>query len=425
MFLFRDLTGNENTRQKMKRILLILGTLTAILCGLYGCGGGKTINKVDAKDSTIVEPQPSPFNVKLYIENSGSMDGYVNGSADFKNALHSYINDIQLRGIAQNISLNFINSRIINKGNDIKKFFTGLNSSTAFIQSGGDRKSTDIAQVVESVINDCGQDDVAIIVSDFIFSPGKGKNPERYLEEQQILLNTTFTKYLQQCPDAGVMFLQLTSNFSGTYYNRDNAKTKLTNVERPFYMLVIGSKNAVKSIRKNVPETKIKGATVRNFFIVENNFSTPEYSVIHGTGNFQRSKTNTKHAIADAAKDRNGNLTFNVNVNFSKSLLDENYLLNTDNYLVSNKMFALNAEKQGTNLVLKLSSQNVVKETLSIKLRKKIPQWISDFNDDTGLDINAATEKTYGLKTIVGGIAEAFNVDCDSYYTELLIEINQ
>ncbi len=384
-----------------------------------------TDSPTEESSSEVAEPTLTAFNVKLYIENSGSMDGYIDGSPDFKNSLHSYMSDIQLSGITENISLHFINSQIINKGNDITKFFTGLNSSAAFRQSGGVRKSTDISFVVQKVLENCASNDVAIIVSDFIFSPGKGKSASQYLDEQQILLKSVFADYLKKNPQAGVMFLQLTSNFSGTYYNREDAKTKLKDVERPYYMLIVGNKNALKSLRNNVPETSIKGSGVKNYFITENNFPTPDYAVQHGSGDFQRSRTNATHAISNAKKGRDGNLTFSVNVDFSKSLLDESYLLSADNYQLNDKQFSLKVDKNGKKFLLKYSSSVVKKTTLSTKLLKKIPQWISDFDDAEGLDINAALNKTYGLKTIIGGITEAFNFKNNSFYTEITIDINK
>lgn len=435
----------------MKKVFYIICVLAVIA---WGCGNaperrsgrGKTANQqavetVEKNDESsaiendvVDEEQPpqeseiaeqQPFNVKLFIENSGSMDGYIDGSPDFKNALHSYMSDIQLSGIAANISLNFINSQIINKGSDITKFFTGLNSSAAFRNGGGVRKSTDISVVVQKVLENCNANDVAIIVSDFIFSPGKGKDAAQYLVQQQITLKSIFADYLHKCPQTGVMFLQLNSKFSGTYYNREDAKTQLKNVERPFYMLIVGNKNALKSLREKVPETDIKGSGVKNYFITENNFPTPDYAIQHGSGNFERSRTNTKHAISNAKKGRDGNLTFNLSVDFTKSLLDENYLLSADNYQLSDKQFSLSVEKNGGKFVLKFSSSVVKKTTLSVKLLKKIPKWIDVFDDEEGLDINAAPNKTYGLKTIIGGIAEAFTFKSDSYYTELKIDINK
>ena len=373
--------------------------------------------------SSSDEPTPSnSFNINLYIENSGSMYGYVDGSHDFKNSMYEYLSDINAAGITESISLNFINSQIIKKGGDITAFFDRLNNSSALCNGGGKSGTTDIAEIIEMVAKNSGNNDVAIIVSDFIFSPGRGKNANEYLKDQRIKIKNIFTNYLKANSNAGVMFWRLTSNFSGPYYNRENAKTMLNNVERPYYMLVFGNKNALKSMRESVPESKIN---VKNFFIAETNFDTPDYSVQQHSGEFERSRTNAKHAISNAKKGRDGNMTFAVNVDFSKSLLDENYLLSPDNYSLSDKQFELSIQKNGSNFLLKYSSPVVKKTTLKTSLLKKIPNWINDYDDPDGLDINTAMDKTYGLKTIVGGIAEAFNINNTNSYTELSIDINK
>lgn len=367
-----------------------------------------------------------PFNLKLYIENSGSMDGYVDGGPDFKNAIHTYINEIKIRDLTSDISLNFINSEIIEKGSDVQKFFASLNSSATFRQGGGTRKSTDISFVIQKVLDNCDKNDVGIIVSDFIFSPGKGRDASQYLVEQQINIKGYFAEYLKKNPQCAVMFIQLAANFKGTFYNREDAKTPL-NTERPYYMLIAGSKTALKAIRTNVSESLIDA---RNIYTAEKTFSTPpDYAIKIGTGNFERSRRNPKHAIANAKKGRDNNMTFDVDANLSTTLLDDSYLYDANNYELSDKAFTLTVAKASSNQygythTLKLSCPNVKKTTLAIKLLKKSPQWIRDFDDPEGLDINTAINKTYGLKTIIGGISSAFALGSD-YYTELLIDINK
>ncbi|MBO7463174.1 MAG: hypothetical protein J6T96_11325 [Bacteroidales bacterium] len=444
----------------MRRISYILSILAVLIWCCDGCsnperrgGRGRQVNQEQTEtaesedessesdeitepttDSSTEESSPegaeptiTTFNVKLYIENSGSMDGYIDGSPDFKNALHSYMSDIQLSGIAENISLHFINDKIVNKGCDITNYFKSL-SVTTLKQSGGDRNSTDISQVVKNVLDNSQNDDVSMIVSDFIFSPGK-QDAAKYLQEQEIVIKGIFAQYMAKNPNCAVMFFQLTSLFKGTYYNRTNAKTQLKDVERPFYILIVGDKNALKQIRDKIPETNIKGSGVKNYFIMENDFLTPDYAVKNGSGNFKRSRNNPKHGISEAAKDRDGNMNFTVDVNFSKSLLDDDYISTVENYIISDKDFALTISKAVSNQYgythsLKFSSPYVKKNTLTIKIAKNIPQWISDFNDDNGLDINSTLSKTYGLKTIVGGIFEAFSYK-QKYYTELSIDVNK
>ena len=101
----------------MKHLLL---SATCILC-LAGCGGGPSVKQGPIPEEQIAQPevqQPAPT-IKVFVENSGSMDGYVKGETDFKNAVYSYLSDLQhadlgLKTSSKNIlQLNYINSRVL------------------------------------------------------------------------------------------------------------------------------------------------------------------------------------------------------------------------------------------------------------------------------------------------------------------------
>ena len=55
-------------------------------------------------------------------------------------------------------------------------------------------------------------------------------------------------------------------------------------------------------------------------------------------------------------------------------------------------------------------------------LLKKIPNWIDEYTDDEGLDINkeGAIDKTYGLKYLIGGLNDAYSIE---NYTKITINI--
>ena len=61
----------------------------------------------------------------VYIENSASMDGYVNGDqTGFKNDVYDLLSTIQspLRNIAGSLNLFYINSRVIPFEEDVENF---------------------------------------------------------------------------------------------------------------------------------------------------------------------------------------------------------------------------------------------------------------------------------------------------------------
>ena len=379
------------------------------------------------EDTTQTE---TPFNFNFYVEYSGSMYGYLDYQYhDFQNTIHDYLSHINRIIAEESINLNFLNGKIINKGHSITKFVESLETSKKFKKAAGDPSSSDLAQFICKVVQETKSNDVSAIVSDFIFSPPNHKTPAAFLVGQQIVIRDTIRSFLNSNPNSGVMFLQFSSGFTGKYYDIENKWVKLDGEQRPFYMLIFGNKNALLQIRKNIKESGLKGAKYMNCFVSESNFETPEYNVVSGTGDFKWNPQNPKHSIINAKKGRDNLLTFNVNTMYPTTILDDAYISNPDNYAISDNQFSLTAEKQDGNVVLHFSSPVVVKNTLNIKLMKKIPQWVEDFTDDDGLGEDAALSgKTFGLRYVVNGIAEAFDFDISeqtSYYTELKIDINQ
>ncbi|MBR4324549.1 MAG: hypothetical protein IKP73_03360 [Bacteroidales bacterium] len=381
--------------------------LAVVLC-LFSCGDDVVVT-IDKTDNAVPEPVVKINSIKLYIENSASMDGYVKGGADFKNAVHSYISEI--KNLTDSVNLNFVNEKIIPMGGDITGFFKNLNTPDDFRKAGGKRSSTDIAVIINKVLDSAQANDVSVIVSDFIFSPGK-KDASRYLGEQQIIIKDIFSERLKNNPNFAVMFFRLTANFSGSYFNREDKTTKLQDQERPFYMLVIGQKNALKQIRDKVPESKIarRKDTDIQMFIIENKIDMVVAEKI---------RPGSKKILK--GKDSKG-LKFALNVSIPNTcLIDKAFLENPDNYKIEDENFNLVIKSQNNDTythIFEFTSSVPQNTVLNVRLMKSKPDWIEQYNDDEGLNIDSALDKTYGLDAIVSGIFEAFTRGND-YYTQL------
>ncbi|MDR3093329.1 MAG: hypothetical protein LBU62_01635, partial [Bacteroidales bacterium] len=135
---------------KNRLIINILFAITAML--LSACGNGNPKPKDPLKDTptvkeTLETPSVKPV-VNVYIENSGSMDGYVKGVTEFENAVYNYLSDIMISGVSDSLNLFYINSEIIKYGSDIADFIEKLEPTT-FKARGGNRGTSDIANVME------------------------------------------------------------------------------------------------------------------------------------------------------------------------------------------------------------------------------------------------------------------------------------
>jgi hypothetical protein len=380
-------------------------------------------------------PPPVPVSkpvVNVYIENSGSMYGYVKGVTEFEQSVYNYLSDIKISKMAKTLNLFYINSKIIPQGSDIADFIEKLEPGT-FKAKGGDGTTSDFSNIVKTILSKTDDATISILVSDCIFSPGKGKNAGEYLVNQQIGIKVGVANYLDAHPNSAILIYQLSSQFDGVYYNREDSPAKIK-AQRPFYIWLIGDAAHLAQLRQAVPEKTFHGSGVQNIFSISSGNKTVNYAVHKGSGNFSLDKKDSKKHIIGAKKNSKGKkeglFTFSVDVDFSSFLLNDDYLKESANYQLSGNDYQLNVSHSPSNPhgythSLNLSSSFVHSGAFSIQLLAQIPSWVEAMNDDVGLDIHApgAMQKTYGIKYIMNGIYEAFTKD-HPYYTNITVNIN-
>lgn len=116
----------------MKRLILS----AACALSLASCGGPPAgPNQKLGNESPQTEVNLPAPTIKVFVENSGSMDGYVKGATDFENAVYSYLSDIQHADLgvrtdslaAKNtLILNYINSEVLQQKPDVREFIEAL-----------------------------------------------------------------------------------------------------------------------------------------------------------------------------------------------------------------------------------------------------------------------------------------------------------
>jgi hypothetical protein len=93
----------------MKRLIL------SATCALFltGCGGppaGPNQNGEQSVQRSVTQ-LPAPT-IKVFVENSGSMDGYVKGKTDFETAVYSYLNDIQYADLGAKLDSTAVKNKL-------------------------------------------------------------------------------------------------------------------------------------------------------------------------------------------------------------------------------------------------------------------------------------------------------------------------
>lgn len=428
----------------MKRLILSAAcALSLVSCGGTPAGPNQNVGQPVPKSETKLTAPT----IKVFVENSGSMDGYVKGATDFENAVYSYLSDLQLADLGvkndsisskNSMELYYINSKVLPFAPDVKAFINAL-EPTVFRQRGGNRGTSDMSEIIDTILAQTEDNDVSVFVSDCIFSPGNQyrvrDNADEYIVAQQIGIKSHIVEKLAKNPDFSIVVMRLTSQFNGIYYNKFDERQQINN-ERPFYMWLMGDRAYLKTILDEVALTQIKGKGVQNLFMISKPVSAVPYNISlpqPGNGKYEIAKSE-QNAITNAKTDgKGGNSRFQVgiSVDFSNILLPDEYLMNPDNYVVSNKAYGVEITKySGPNqgrythtIKLNLLQPVLSKGTVKISLKNTLPQWINDYTDESGLDIHSvgAMEKTYGLKYLLGGVYDAYA--SDGQYGSITINI--
>ena len=321
--------------------------------------------------TAIIKPR-----INVYVENSGSMKGYVKGITDFESFIYDYLMKLDLDFDNSALNLNYINSKIEPQSLGLKEFIKNIEPQ-AF--NGG---SSDIASMIEMILNKTVDNDISIFISDCIFSPGKGKNADDYLNMQKTEIEYSMSKYLKRCSNGGVLMYQLTSLYDGYYFNCEDKPQAIKN-SRPYYVLVFGKSEKISQLREVVPESKFS-IKIDNVLMMSIGGIDVDYAIVRNSGDFETSREDSKHSIRNLKVNaRNNKASFAINVDFSTLLVDEDYLLSKDNYELKFGKYEIESVKkcdlEGYTHTIKISSDFVSSGDMVIKLkRQEIPLWLSE-----------------------------------------------
>jgi len=377
------------------------------------------------------------YKVNVFIENSLSMDGYVSGVTSFGQAVYRLLSDLKMAEPAGSINLNYINSKPIPwktnaNDNDIAGFVRDLTPAD-FQLRGGDRTNSDLQQCLKRALNAVDSAQLSVFVSDCIFSPGSHMNAADYLVNQQIALKAAFREKLDTL-EFNTMILQYNADFNGTYYDLVNNRTKLRFCKRPFYIILSGSPALMEKLIGKQDVEKLRQVGFRQAFLLLHklNNATDSDGFIHSRlsgknriGEFEMATTAHKANLFNASEGRGTPMTdglfqFSIAADLSGSQFDEGFLLDTSNYKVPSnyKLSQVRLNTDASDLALKgmthlftLSTTKLAQEQdVILELKDNMPAWVDSTNSSNDEQIKAPAQltKTFGLKYLVSGIADAY-----------------
>ena len=392
-----------------------------------------------SKNPLLPKQNRSLQEINIYLENSGSMDGYVKGNTGFEQSLYAYLSEIQIAQLVDTLRLNYINSKMIPLGYDVDRFIHHIEPAD-FRRHGGNLGTTDIAIVLDTILHRHQKDEISMFISDCIISPGakyasNSNDLANYLIEQRTRIKKSVVEVLDRNEgDLTMVICQLTSFFDGRFYNK--ITSQLYKGNRPFYLWLIGNTSLIKQLLEKIPLETLKGngAELENVYTLVASPHEIDYQVLLAPriGSYMPDRKNPKRAICKVRRETKGHqagmFMFSIGADLKQLPLDNSYLLDISNYEISNKDYALSVAEQKSDQfshVLSLSSKIVSWGNVSITLKSQFPQWIEERTDSLGNDLvkDNATDKTYGLKYLIRGVYEAFK-SRQPEYAKFKITIN-
>ena len=418
----------------------VLNSCSGTSCDGKKCKSALGFNgneKPSVRDSLFNVNNPSMAKkINVYIESSLSMDGYVKGNTRFKTTLHRLIGQIGADVLENdsNISLNYINSRIFNRLETPRQFTQQLSASSFDSHSGdkvgGNRKDTDIIDIISQVVKNTSSDGVSMFVSDCVFSPESSNDIDKAVQKQQTdMLNILKNK--AKTPEGlsfGVLIYRLTSDFDGVYYKKDNNAIPCKG-DRPYFVWFFGK----ESILANISESISK---IMSEYKAQCVVGIPGYQYIP----YKTIKSDHAYHYLYAKTKADSLYTFSFIADMSKLPLTAEYITDKANYSLSkNKYFIKKIEEysdsKNSNCNYKYTicirgrrNSSVTPTLVEISLKSTldtIPKWVNDYNDPDGKDYengyNPQKLRTFGLKSLVEGIADYYK---NPNYVTFKIQIN-
>lgn len=426
---------NKITEKNNFVCVVTLIVATIVVSAQSACSSRRTKNandNVTNQDTATVYIDAVDFNpvVNVYIENSGSMDGYVKGQTEFEQIVYNYLVNLKLAKITSELNLFYINSNLLPQHDDVQDFIEKL-EPTSFKAKGGNRGTSDISKMIGMIMNEMSDSIISIFISDCIFSPGRGKDAGDYLNNQKIGIKNAVGQYFNAHPKFAVMGYRCMSSFNGYCYDKNDVGT-LYKGRRPFYVWLFGTQGALKRIQIEMMKNRYQFDGAQNMFVAfAGGTAMPDscYAVKRGSGKFDLKRSDSKHSIENLKADKNGKVRFSVEVNYAPLILSDEYLCDTSMYVLNDSKYKVVSverikEYQKYSHIIHIEAERIHPSNLEIQLCTGIPKWPEIYNDDEGNTISSSnSDKTFGIKYMTDGIAEA--IIRKNYYTRMNININK
>ncbi|SFF00331.1 hypothetical protein SAMN05518672_1143 [Chitinophaga sp. CF118] len=400
-----------------------------LLVVLSGCSSKPHVAQTAVKEKKITK-------INFFMETSGSMAGYLQGSTDFRNRIPNLLVNIGGKIDSGKVPLYnyYIADSIVKFPGTTQDFINAIS-----IKQPAKEKSSEMHKIFKMIAAKTDSNDISIFVSDCILSypddvlrkkGNENLNRDNAEGELKSTMTTAFID-LQHKNNMCASIFGFNSAFTGNYYTYQNNKIKLDgSVSRPYYIWVIGNRdllirfnqqlNGLESFQPHTMEMDfgLFGDPIQHGDVLFGYDKEGEWSV-DGTSGLKDATANAKKTAAFAmvvdlsslpeyAKDTNylrkhlqknqSNLDFNIekieltkNINIVKLKNKEQDKVNKGTHVF---VFRLNNIFQSGTAAINLPLEyDTTYKTLSI------------MDDRNVADIGG---KTFALKHLIDGVRAAY-----------------
>jgi len=397
---------------------------------------------------------PSNSQVKVFIENSGSMDGYVRDIKDFEIVIGKLLvlcKDFCLQNAKSDFDVYFINKKVY-PAPEIKEltdFARTLEPSKNSPYNKGDRSESILNDVIKSIIDSTSENSISILISDCIYSLKPTQNTKGSLGYQQNGTMEVFLNKFRNNPNLNLTtcIYKMISDYEGNYFPYDYDPRKKNSIslynlqaKRPYYIWVIGESERVSNFNKKINFNSLKG--FQNSYILSNftKKKQPYYTVLKETnkvGSFKQTNRKEKDVKSiNNVEFNGGTLQFSIAVDLGNIPVDYSYLTTAKNYVVpvgftvksvekidknklSQRDFVTVEKTTATHFITVSTTSKFTTQDLKLELSNKIPTWVEQSNSVDDRNVKDELDKTFGLSYLVQGVSEAYatqNPEQTSYF---------
>jgi hypothetical protein len=383
----------------------------------------KNVTQSTSQDDsvTITKHEFNEIKINVYIENSGSMKGYVNGRTEFKNDLSGLLNKLELK-YGSGLRISYIGSNINGKS-ALEPVKENASNYVEKIQvSKFNKEASAFGSILKDIIDSSSDSTVSILLTDNIISMADSKNQisDDGLTYQKDQISNSLGHKLTADPDFTYFLAKRVSNFNGIYYDKDNKGTTLPDVQRPYCIAFMGKSHLVKSVLKTsqlIDEYNPNRLTEYVSYELKGpNLPKPQFTVVYTRkwSNYLPKHSKTVERIQyDEIRKGAKNIQISLGLDLNGKMISPDYALDKNNYKIyENKYLIDSITKATTNsdydYLINLEAVNGTPK-LKITLIDTLPRFVTQTHIEDDAVIENNLDKIFGFKYFIEGVQGAFS----------------